>query len=76
MAAEGNMHYKETQFGFEWGDAKVSRFFDDDKKGWVIIGLETTKHSRDKNFEIQIYITKTGKVRIYDKRGEWQQPST
>jgi len=69
------MHYKETQFGFEWGNAKISRFFNDDKKGWVTIGLETSKHNRDKNFEIQIYITKTGKVRIHDKRGEWQQPS-
>jgi hypothetical protein len=32
----------------------------DEKKGWVIVGV-TTKKQR-----IQIYITKTGKVRVFD----------
>ena len=35
------------------------------QKQWVTWGLETPKH------ELQIYVTKTGKVRIHDKRGEW-----
>lgn len=66
------MHFKESNTGFEWGDAKVSRMFDDKKKGWVTVGLETTKFSGNKG--IQIYVTKTGKVRIFDWRGEWQRP--
>jgi hypothetical protein len=53
-------HYKETRFGFEYGAAEIQRYFSDDKKGWVIIGLKTKKK------DIQIYITKTGKVRIHD----------
>lgn len=59
------MHYKETEYGFEYGDAKIQRFFSDDKKGWVTIGLNTSK------VEMQIYITRTGKVRIHSKEGEW-----
>lgn len=60
------MHYKETTFGFEWGAAKIARGFSDNEKGWVVMILETPKHPHG----IQIYITKTGKVRITGKR-EW-----
>ena len=65
------MHYKETAYGFEFGSAKVSRLISDEK-GWVVIGLETPKHTDGK--EIQIYVTKTGKVRVSDSRGEWTAP--
>ena len=59
------MHYKETEVGFEWGGSKVERHCSDKKKGWVILGLITEKSN------IQIYVTKTGKVRLYDhKTGE------
>ena len=59
------IHYQESQYGFEWGSAKVERFFSDHKKGWVTLGITTTKAN------IQVYITKTGKVRIHDKGREW-----
>jgi len=65
------MHYKETKYGFEFGAAKVSRLISDEK-GWVVIGIETPKHPGGN--EIQIYVTKTGKVRIHDSRGEWTAP--
>lgn len=67
------MHCKETKYGFEYGDAKVSRFFSDEKKGWIIVGIETSKYPGEG--AIQIYVTKTGKVRIHSKNGEWLPPN-
>jgi hypothetical protein len=61
------MHYKETRYGFEYGAAKVERIFSDEKKGCVILGIETPKHKHG----LQIYVTKTGKVRIHSAVGEW-----
>jgi len=66
---EMTTHYKETQYGFEYGSAKVSRLFSDEKKGWVTIGVTTPKYPHG----IQVYVTKTGKVRIHSK-GEWTPP--
>jgi len=66
------MHYKETEYGFEYGAAKISRLFSDEEKGWVTLSLETPKYPGHK--AIQIYITKTGKVRI-SSNGEWKLPS-
>jgi hypothetical protein len=56
------------KFGFQWGAAKVTRLFSDDRKGWVVVGIETPKQS------IQVYVTKTGKIRINDSDGEWIRP--
>lgn len=53
------MHFKEIQYGFEYGAAKIERCMSDEKKGWVVLLLTTPKA------DYQIYITKTGKVRIY-----------
>ena len=61
------IHYQETTHGFEYGDAKVERIFSSEKKGWVTIGVVSTKHPRG----IQIYITKTGKIRVHSDMGEW-----
>ena len=58
-------HYKETTYGFEWGSADISRGFSDEKKGWVTLILRTKK------YDLQIYVTKTGKVRIHDENCEW-----
>lgn len=55
------MHYAESPYGFEYGAAKVERLFSDEKKGWVTIGVTTPK------VEIQVYVTKTGKVRVFSK---------
>lgn len=49
------------------GAAKIERCFSDDKKGWVTMLLITPKHPNG----MQIYITKTGKVRIHDGDKEW-----
>ena len=60
------IHYRETLVGFEWGAATVNRLCDDKKKGWIIIGVETPKT------RIQIYVTKTGKLRVLSHDGEWR----
>jgi hypothetical protein len=65
------MHYKETRYGFEYGAAKVNRVFSDEKKGWVALEIKTPKHKHG----LQIYITKTGKVRIHSDGGEWTAPN-
>lgn len=66
------MHYKETSFGFEYGPVRVERLFSDEKNGWVTLGIGTDKYPY---LGIQVYVTKTGKVRIRDKNGEWVRPA-
>lgn len=62
---ETTMHYKETKYGFEYGSARIYRATSDEKVGWSVIMVETPKTV------IQIYTTKTGKVRVYDyKKGK------
>ena len=63
------MHYKETEYGFEYGNAKIKRLCSDVKKGWITIGIESDKYQGLK--AIQLYMTKTGKVRIHSEDGEW-----
>lgn len=61
------IHYSDTPYGFNFGAAGVTRMTGDDKKGWVVLGLKTPKH------DLQIYVTKSGKVRVHDKDGkEWK----
>lgn len=62
------MHYKETDYGFEWGSAKIERNCSDSKKGWVVMNLKTQKHTEG----MQIYVTKTGKIRIHAHGVEWK----
>jgi hypothetical protein len=66
------MHYEETEFGFSWGSAKVERICSDNKKGWINLSIETQKHPGSRS--IQIYVTKSGKVRIFDGAAEWTPP--
>ena len=68
------LNFEETKYGFNYGSAKVTRICSDEKKGWVTIGIETPKHKL--NLGLQVYVTKTGKVRVFDERGEWCPPST
>ncbi len=59
------VHYQETKYGFEYGAADVLRLFSDAAKGWVTIGVKTAKD------DLQIYVTKTGKIRVNSqKHGE------
>ena len=60
------MHYAETKYGFEYGAAAIERCMSDEKKGWVVLRLITPKHPGG----FQLYITKTGKIRVYDEREE------
>lgn len=60
----------DTQYGFEWGPARVVRLFDGGKEGWVVLGIETPRHNGHNT--VQVYVTKTGKVRVFDSRGEWR----
>ena len=64
-----DVEFKELKYGFKYGDAKIERHISDEKKGWVVLGLETSKRN------LQIYVTKTGKVRIHDEDGEEWLPS-
>ena len=64
------MLYQEITYGFRWGPADVERCASDEKKGWVTLSLKTQKHLNG----IQIYVTKTGKVRIHSADGEWTPP--
>ena len=56
-----------TEFGFDWGMAKVLRLFSDETKGCVTVGVETPRG------KLQINVSKTGKIRVHDKSGaEWK----
>lgn len=57
--------FAELQYGFQYGAAKVTRLFSDEKKGWITLGIETPKQT------IQVYVTRTGKIRVHDTEGEW-----
>ena len=61
------MHYKETKYGFEWGVAKIERLISD--KGRVVMKLETPRAL------LEVSITKTGLVRIFDRKNaaEWKR---
>ena len=64
-----DVDFKELRYGFKYGNAKVERHISDEKKGWVVLGLETSKR------RLQIYVTITGKVRISDENGKEWLPS-
>lgn len=54
-------HYRETQFGFDWGTAKVTRLFS--HNNMIAIGVDTPRQS------IHVYVTPTGKIRVFDGKG-------
>ena len=57
--------YEEVEYGFRYGAATVTRLCSDEAKGWVVISVETPKS------RVQVYVTKTGKVRVHGEGGEW-----
>ena len=61
--------YEKTDYGFKYGSCEIERTCSDAKKGWVDITLTTPKFKQG----IQIYVTKTGKVRFIDNENnqEW-----
>ena len=64
------MHFKSIPYGFEWGAVKIERDMSDDKMGWVQFSIKTPKHTREKRTCIDVYVTKTGKVRIFTEHKE------
>ncbi len=55
--------FHNTPYGFQWGAARVERCMSDDKKQWVVLSLTTPKHKDGHG--IQIYVTKSGKIRVH-----------
>ncbi len=62
------IHFRDIDYGFEYGSAKVERFFSDANRGSVAIGITTPKYKHG----LQVYVTKTGKVRVF-AGGEWKR---
>lgn len=52
------MTYEETEFGFNFGSAEVTRVCSDKKKGWVILSVKTPRS------EIEIRVTKSGIIHV------------
>jgi hypothetical protein len=50
-------HFKETQYGFEWGAATIERSCSDKKQGWVCLTVRSKKQS------LQIVVLKGGKIK-------------
>lgn len=55
------MRYEETKYGFNYGALDIERSCSDEKKGWIVVTLRTKKQS------IQVYVTKSGKIRLHDQ---------
>jgi hypothetical protein len=55
---------EELKFGFRWGAATITRICSDGRKRWVVFEITTPKDS------IQVYVTRTGKLRVFGKDGE------
>lgn len=53
-----------TDYGFVYGPATIQRICSDDKKGWVVLEVVSAKTN------VQIYVTKTGKIRVFGKDGK------
>ena len=60
---------KRDGHGFQFGPANVSAVCSDDKKGWAVVGVQTLKHA------VQVYVTKTGRVRVHVDGKEFTQGS-
>jgi len=65
------MRFETTKYGFAYGAANVTRIVSDENKGWIVLGIQTPKQ------EIQVYVTKTGKIRVHTHGGgEWKEQQT
>ena len=58
--------FERTPYGFIWGAANIKRLFSHNET--VTLGMKTPRT------DIQIYVTRTGFVRVFDKNGEWRKP--
>lgn len=58
------INFAETAYGFNYGAAEITRMHSDKGRVWLL--LRTPKHPRG----YQLYITKTGKVRVFSPEGK------
>ncbi len=56
-----------TECGFEWGPMLVTRSFCDEKKRSATLMIRTGEYPHG----LQVYVTKTGKIRIFTGDKEW-----
>ncbi len=56
------------EHGFYWGPVDVVAGMDDDRRGSVTLLLKTKKYP----YGLQVYVTKTGRVRVFCAKGEWK----
>lgn len=57
-------HYKETEFGFEYGPIRVERTCSDNKRGWALLTVRTPK------MKMELYVTRTGEITIRVPKGK------
>jgi hypothetical protein len=50
-----------TQFGFDWGNAKVTRCMEP-RPGCKVVRIETPRE------DVQIYVSPSGMVRVFNKK--------
>ena len=54
--------------GFDWGAASVQRMESDSRKGSVTLSINTPKET------LQVYISRTGVIRVFSLEDEWEKP--
>lgn len=55
---------EDTQYGFRYGSATVHRMHANEKDGSVVVSIDTPRAA------IQVYVTRTGKVRVFNSARE------
>jgi hypothetical protein len=56
------IHFKDIEYGFEYGAATIERCCSSWEQGWVVLTIKTKKVS------LQICITKSGEITITDDK--------
>ena len=68
MAKQYAIPYAETRYGFKWGGGEFRRVCDRKSDGSTVTQLRTDRTALD------IYVTRTGKVRVFTHDGgEWRE---
>lgn len=65
--------FANTQFGFRYGSAEVSRVMSEDSPRHSFVVIEVATLGRSSR-NLQVYVTKTGKTRVYVDCEEVQIP--
>ncbi len=61
------VHYAETRYGFEYGAAEVTRLASHPEKGWAVVSIRPRDVPRKRHDaqEVQVCVSKTGKVTVF-----------